>query len=426
MTSSRLSQSTGLLSYASSLYSIAYYAMEHTDTDTQTPPEEALTRGHWLTPGVRGIGAASFLSDLGHEVATSLLPRFVTSTLGGSAAALGAIEGIADGIAGVARLAGGALADDPERRRNVAIGGYTSTAVLTSIIGIAQAVWQVGFLRAGAWAARGLRVPARNALLADAVPKDYYGRAYGFERAMDNLGAIGGPLLALGLVALFSVRTAILISVVPGLFAVLAIVYAIRHIPKLTATERQRIRLRVRPVMKGRLGRLMLSVSAFEMGNVAATLLILRATELFTPSRGLGSRHQPWRAPLSCVQRRGDRYSASRRGTPSIESAPRRCSAWALACFWRAISCSVSPAPTSGSCWPPSYSPDSASPAPRLPSMPPLPLTPPPRSEARLSGCLRRFRASATWRQVALPGCSGPPSLREPPSSILLPGCSLL
>ena len=106
---------------------------------------------------------------------------------------------------------------------------------------------------------------------------------------MDNLGAIGGPLLALGLVALFSVRTAILISVVPGLFAVLAIVYAIRHIPKLTATERQRIRLRVRPVMKGRLGRLMLSVSAFEMGNVAATLLILRATELFTPSRGLAA-----------------------------------------------------------------------------------------------------------------------------------------
>ncbi len=263
--------------------------MERPDTDTETPPEEALTRGRWLTPGVRGIGAASFLSDLGHEVATSLLPRFVTSTLGGSAAALGAIEGIADGIAGVARLAGGALADDPERRRRAAIGGYTSTAVLTSIIGVVQAVWQVGFLRAGAWAARGLRVPARNALLADAVPKDYYGRAYGFERAMDNLGAIGGPLLALGLVALFSVRTAILISVVPGLFAVLAIVYAIRHIPKLTATERQRIRLRVRPVMKGRLGRLILSVSAFEMGNVAATLLILRATQLFTPSRGVAA-----------------------------------------------------------------------------------------------------------------------------------------
>ena len=67
----------------------------------------------------------------------------------------------------------------------------------------------------GAWAARGLRVPARNALLADVVPPASYGRAYGFERAMDNLGAIGGPLVALALVAAFGVRTAILLSVIP-------------------------------------------------------------------------------------------------------------------------------------------------------------------------------------------------------------------
>jgi MFS family permease len=172
---------------------------------------------------VRGIGLASFLSDLGHEVPTSLLPRFVTSTLGGSAATLGLIEGIADGVAGVSRLAGGAIADDPERRRAVAVGGYASTAVLTSAIGAAQAVWQVGLLRAGGWIARGLRVPARNALLADAVPAETYGRAYGFERAMDNLGAIGGPLLALGLVTWFSVRTAILLSVIPGLLAAVVI-----------------------------------------------------------------------------------------------------------------------------------------------------------------------------------------------------------
>jgi MFS family permease len=83
-------------------------------------------------------------------------------------------------------------------------------------------VWQVGLLRAGAWTARGLRVPARNALLADVVPP----AAYGFERAMDNLGAIIGPLLALGLVV---TRAAIAMSVVPGLLAAVAIVYAIRH-----------------------------------------------------------------------------------------------------------------------------------------------------------------------------------------------------
>jgi len=79
----------------------------------------------WLTPGVRGIGAASFLADVGHEVPTALLPAFLTATLGAPAAALGLIEGISDGLAGTARLAGGALADDPQRRRAAAVGGYT-------------------------------------------------------------------------------------------------------------------------------------------------------------------------------------------------------------------------------------------------------------------------------------------------------------
>lgn len=240
----------------------------------------------WFTPGVRGIGAASLLSDLGHEVPTALLPRFVTS-LGGSAAALGLIEGIADGLAGVARLAGGALADDPGRRRATAVGGYTSVAVLSGLIGAATSVWHVAVLRVGAWTSRGLRVPARNALLADATPREAYGRAYGFERMMDNLGAIGGPILALALVAAFSVRTAILLSIVPGLLATLAILYAIGRLPTQERRERQPIALRVRPVIRAGLGRFMLAVSAFELGNVAATLLILRATQLLTPGEGV-------------------------------------------------------------------------------------------------------------------------------------------
>ena len=101
-------------------------------------------------------------------------------------------------------------------------------------------VWQVGVLRAAAWSARGLRVPARNALLADVVPKDAYGRAYGFERMMDNLGAIGGPLLASLLVALVGVRSAMLVSVIPGLLATLAIVYAIRATRHATKQARTR------------------------------------------------------------------------------------------------------------------------------------------------------------------------------------------
>jgi MFS family permease len=109
---------------------------------------------------------------------------------------------------------------------------------------------------------------------------------------MDNLGAIGGPLLALALVALLGVREAILLSIIPGLLAAGAIVYAIRHAPGLERHERQPIRLRVRPVMRGRLGRLMLAVGAFELGNIAATLPILRATELFEPGRSTAAATQ--------------------------------------------------------------------------------------------------------------------------------------
>ncbi len=240
----------------------------------------------WLNRGVAGIGVASFFSDVGQEVATALLPSFLTSTLGAPAAALGAIEGVSDGLAGAARLAGGALADDPARRRATAMGGYSATAVLNALIGVASAVWQVGVLRAGAWITRGLRTPSRNALLTDVVAPEAYGRAYGFERALDNLGAIAGPLLALGLVALVGVRDAILLSVVPALLAAAAIFVAITAAPRLERHERPPLRIRMRPVLRGRLGRLLAAVAAFELGNAAATLLILRATELLTPGRG--------------------------------------------------------------------------------------------------------------------------------------------
>jgi MFS family permease len=252
--------------------------------ETDTTPE-AHDQPAWLTPGVRGIGIASLLSDLGHEVPTALLPSLLTSTLHAPASALGVIEGIADGLAGAANFAGGAPADDPARRRSIAVGGYASTAVLSGLIGAATSAWQVGILRAGAWTARGLRVPARNALLADVVPATAYGRAYGFERAMDNLGAIGGPLLAIALVGLIGVRSAILLSIIPGLLAALAIIYAIRHAPALAVRHHQPIRLRVRPLLHGGLGRLLAAAAAFELGNLAATLMILRATDLLEPGR---------------------------------------------------------------------------------------------------------------------------------------------
>ena len=246
----------------------------------------ARERAIWLTPGVKGIGAASLLADIGHEIPTALLPSLLTSTLGAPASALGAIEGVSDALAGVARFGGGALADEPERRRALAVGGYTATAVLSAAIAPVTATWQVAVLRAGAWTARGLRVPARNALLADVVPAAAYGRAYGFERAMDDIGAILGPLAAIGLVASVGTRWAIGLSVIPGLLAALAIVYAIRHTPRPTPRPKRQLKFHIRPVLAGKLRPLFVGIGAFEFGNCAATLLILRATELLQPGHG--------------------------------------------------------------------------------------------------------------------------------------------
>ncbi len=286
---------------------------------TSEPEPEAVLQSGWLTPGVRGIGVASLLADLGHEVPTSLLPSLLTSTLRAPAASLGVIEGVADGLAGVARLGGGALADDPARRRSIAVGGYAGTAVLSGLIGAAGSVWQVGVLRAGAWTARGLRVPARNALLADLAPPAVYGRAYGFERSMDNLGAIGGPLIAIGLVGLVGVRSAILLSIIPGLLAALAIVYAIRHAPALAVHEHRPIRLHLRPLLHGDLGRLLAAAAAFEFGNLAATLLILRATELLGPGRSHTSAAQ-----LALVLYVGYNVAATLASIPAGHTGDRR------------------------------------------------------------------------------------------------------
>jgi len=257
------------------------------------PPSDPATAGAiddpgapWLTPCVRGIGLASLLSDIGHEVPTALLPSFLTTTLGAPVVVLGLIEGIADAISGITKVIGGALADDPNRRRSVAVGGYTLTAILSALIGLATSVWMVGVLRAGSWAARGIRGPSRNALLADAVHPSAFGRAYGFERAMDNLGSVIGPIVALTLVALIGIREAILLSVIPGSLAALAIVYAVRNLERPKERHTAPIRLVVRPLLHGQLGRLLLGVSLFEVGNMAATLLILRATQLLTPDRG--------------------------------------------------------------------------------------------------------------------------------------------
>jgi MFS family permease len=230
---------------------------------------------------------ASFLSDSGHEMATAVLPSFITQTLGGSAGALGLIEGISDGLAGVAKLIGGSAANDESRRRNLAAGGYVITGVATGAIGVAAAVWQAGVLRAVAWVARGARGPAKNALLASLVPPEAYGRAFGYERAMDHLGAVAGPLAAAGLVIAIGIRHTIYLSVIPGLLAALAIVVAAREAAGRGDPVRRRLHFELSALRETGILRALAPVTLFELGNCATTLLILRATGLLHSGRSL-------------------------------------------------------------------------------------------------------------------------------------------
>jgi len=243
-----------------------------------TAPEES----RWLSRGVLGVGTASFFSDAGHEIATSVLPSFLTVTLHAGPGALGAIEGTSDALVGLSKLAGGPLSNDPERRARLATGGYLGTALATGAIGLAVAVWQVAVLRALAWASRGIRSPARDTLLTSIVPASAYGRAFGVERAGDNAGAIVGPLLASLLVALVGIRPAIWFAVVPGLLAAVAITVAAREARRTVASSagHRTLSLNLGELRRAGLARALAPAALFEFGNIATTLLILRATGL--------------------------------------------------------------------------------------------------------------------------------------------------
>jgi MFS family permease len=244
----------------------------------------------WLTPGVGSVGAASLFSDLGHEMTTSVLPTFVTATLHSGPGALGLIEGVSDALVGVAKLAGGPLAADPARRRTLVRGGYVGTALATGAIGITVAIWQVAVLRAVAWFSRGIRSPARDAMLFSLVPETAFGRASGLERAGDNLGAVGGPLLAALFVATLGIRPTLLLATVPGFLAAVAITIAARE-AKLHAGStkgRKVLAYNVGELRQAGLVRVLAAPTLFELGNLAASLLILRATVLLhTDGRSL-------------------------------------------------------------------------------------------------------------------------------------------
>ena len=146
------------------------------------------SRMPWLNGTVLGIGLASLFSDWSHEIATTILPAFL-ATMGAAAAWLGVIEGVADGLSSLTKMASGFYTDKLPRRKPIAVAGYLVTGLGTASFGLATSAWHILISRSCAWLGRGVRTPVRKALLAAAVTNETYGRAFGFERMMDTVGA---------------------------------------------------------------------------------------------------------------------------------------------------------------------------------------------------------------------------------------------
>jgi MFS family permease len=242
--------------------------------------EEAATappRG-WLNRTTLGISLASLLSDVSHELATAVLPAFLVG-LGAGPAALGWIEGSADGLSALAKLWGGFAADRVRRRKPLASVGFLVTAIGTAAIGLCTAAWQVTICRVVAWIGRGSRGPARDLLMAEGAPPEAHGRAFGLERAGDAVGAVLGPLLAMFLLARgVEARHLVLVSLIPGLLAFLAVAWLVAersHTPRRAAFD-----LRAELAGTGHaFRRYLLGILVFGSGDFSRTLLILYATQ---------------------------------------------------------------------------------------------------------------------------------------------------
>ena len=152
-----------------------------------------------LPAGIWALGFVSMLMDVSSEMIHALLPVYLVVGLGTTALAVGLIEGIAEATAAITKVFSGALSDRIGRRKELAAIGYGLAALTKPIFPLAPSV---GWLIAARFIDRvgkGIRGAPRDALVADIAPPDLRGAAFGLRQSLDTIGAILGPLLAVGL-----------------------------------------------------------------------------------------------------------------------------------------------------------------------------------------------------------------------------------
>jgi MFS family permease len=237
------------------------------------PPDRrrpAIPRGVWV------LGFVSLCMDLSSEMVHALLPLYMVTVLGASTFVVGIVEGVAEATALIVKLFSGALSDRWRRRKPLVLTGYGLAALSKLAFPLAPSLgWIVGARFADRFG-KGIRGAPRDALIADITPPEVRGRSFGLRQALDTVGAIGGPLLALGAMAWFAndFQSAFWVAVVPAALCVLLIVVGVDE-PEPAATPSAS-----RPRWQWRNWRL-LPASYWYLVAIAAVLTLARFSEAF-------------------------------------------------------------------------------------------------------------------------------------------------
>jgi MFS family permease len=236
------------------------------------------------------LGGVSLLTDVASEMAYPLLPIFLTTVLGASATALGAIEGVAESTASLLKLASGWLSDRLPGRKPLVVIGYGLASLVKPLIGLTRSAGQVMAIRVVDRVGKGIRTSPRDALIADSVAPSIRGRAFGFHRAADNTGAVIGPLIAFALLRFghgIDLRRVFLLTAIPAALSVALLVFGLREVPRPTRPTMREGEGTPRPAASPRaagLGArfwwLFAILTIFTLGNSSDAFLLLRATQL--------------------------------------------------------------------------------------------------------------------------------------------------
>jgi MFS family permease len=192
------------------------------------------------------LGMVSLFTDAASEMIYPLIPVYIAA-LGSGAIVLGIIEGVAETTAAMVKLISGIYSDKIGRRKILVLTGYSISSVIRPVTGLVSSAWEIIIIRMFDRVGKGIRTAPRDALIASSVDEKIRGRSFGFHRAMDHTGAVLGPVLAITVLlilflglgmtdSLSALRWTFIIAIIPGLLAVLTIVFFVKEAAPKTST----------------------------------------------------------------------------------------------------------------------------------------------------------------------------------------------